>query len=751
MLSRLFTLLILFIAFHAGAQSVTVHVQNGESREALEFAYVNVYNSERVLQSSTLTDEDGNATVMINDFPAKLEVVATGYTSFSLPIKTITNQEIKVSLEKRFAALNEVIVTGVAAPIKAQNALASYKVITAASIKAQGAITLNEVLANQLNTNISNDGILGAGVRMQGMGGDKVKTLIDGIAVNGREGGNVDMGQISLFNVERIEMVQGPMSIIYGSDALGGVINVIEKQNRKPYELQATANYESIGKYNFNIGGAKSWKKHSVNLGGGRNYFQGWKYLDQPVGYNKDSALAQRHMLFKPKEQYVANAGYQYRATSGFKASLATNFLKENVTNKGPIQSYNPLSGVNAMDEYYYTTRSNNRLSLEGKINNKATWQILSGYAYYRRVRNTYITDLTTLTQDLSSAQGVQDTSVFQDITSRGMYQNKYKHFELTAGYDITLQNGISRKITGDNHTINDYAAFALATFPFFKEKLKLQTGLRAAHNTKFQSPLIPAVNILLSLNEKLQLRASYAKGFRAPSLKEMYLSFVDANHALTGNQNLRAETGHHLQLSLSRNLYKKQNNYAQLVLTTFYNHVKNGIMLVPLRPQDSTSIQYSYGNLSQQKNIIANLQLQGQWQNIYYTLGYAYNRTFAQAGYQAFNAQELNANVFYYYKKAKLHFATFYKYTGAQPFLRASIDGSANFDGRQPAYHMLDASVERKLWKNKASIVAGVKNIMDVQRLHASGLSTGGIHSGGGTMNFLPRSIFTTLRLTLD
>jgi len=752
MLFRIIVLLSFFYASSAAAQdSVQVQVVHRENGTAIPFAYISVYNAQKQWQYTLMAGEDGKAAFAVNEYPCKVEVSAIGFTPYRSTLLKAPSGLFKIMLDQTSSSLNEVVVTGVSSPIKAQDALSVYKIINAASIRAQGAISLNEVLANQLNISIANDGVLGAGVRMQGLNGDKVKTLIDGVAVNGREGGNVDMGQISLFNVERIEIVQGPMSIIYGSDALGGVINVIEKQNRKPYEFQATANYETIGKYNFNLGAARSWKKHSLTLGGGRNYFQGWKYLDAPVTFNTNIALAQRHMLFKPKEQYVANAGYQYQAASGFKAGFATNFLREKVTNKGPVSTYDPLNGVAAKDEYYYNTRSQSRLSLSGNIQ-KATWQILNGYAYYRRVRNTYVTDLTTLSKELSSAQGVQDTSVFNDISSRGMYQNKLGKLDLTAGYDMVLQKGKSQKISGSNNTIDDYAVFALATLPFLKnEQLKLQAGIRAAYNSRFETPLIPAANLLYSLNKDLQLRASYAKGFRAPSLKEMYLSFVDQNHKILGNDLLTAEQSDHLQFSVSGNLYRKQNNYARLLVTGFYNNVSNGILLVPTRPKDSTSIEYTYANLSRQKNAIANVQIDGQIGELNYLFGFAYSRTFAQADYDAFNTHEFNSNLFYYWKKGKIGMSVFYKFNSAQPFLSATIDGSASYDGRQPEYHMLDASIERKFWKKRLGITVGVKNILDVQTLNATGLTTGGIHSGSGTLNFLPRSMFTTFRLMLD
>jgi len=109
--------------------------------------------------------------------------------------------------------LDETVVTGVSAPVKMQNALSQYRVITKEAMKAQGAVTVADALTTQLNLNIGNDRALGSNITMQGLGGDKVKILIDGLPVNGRENGNVDLGQLSVNNVARIEIVQ-PISAI---------------------------------------------------------------------------------------------------------------------------------------------------------------------------------------------------------------------------------------------------------------------------------------------------------------------------------------------------------------------------------------------------------------------------------------------------------------------------------------------------------------------------------------------------------
>jgi outer membrane receptor for ferrienterochelin and colicins len=743
---------LLFFSIIVNAQyKLNVHVQNQGNGAPVAFAYVNVYtvSGERIISSSE-TDEQGNAGLTIKSFPVKVQVFFTGYDPETLLLNDSVAQ-ITISLVKRFTSLNEVVVTGVPEPTKPQNALANYKVISAARIQSEGAVTLNEVLANQLNVSVSNDAVLGAGMRMQGLNGDKVKIMRDGVAMNGREGGNIDLGQINLYNVDRIEIVQGPMSIIYGTDALGGVINVIEKENRKSFELQATANFETVGKYNFNIGGAKSWKHHSVSLSAGRNFFQGWKYIDSISSYGTDTIYPKRNLLFKPKEQYVADAGYRYYSGKDFKLAFNSNFLKEKITNKGSLNTFDPFNGVKATDEFYFTTRSMNSLSLEGKLG-KASWKILNGYAYYHRIRNTYNKDMTNLSQTPSTIPGEQDTSTFQDVTSRLIYDTKLGRFTLTTGYDITLQRGVSKKISGSEHAADDYALFGMLTAPFLEnERLKLQVGVRGTYNTRFGVPVMPAANILFTASEKVQLRASYAKGFRAPSLKEMYLDFEDVNHKIFGNEHLKAEEGDHLQLSVSDMLYTNDGNYLQLLATGYYNNVKNGIMLVPTHPEDPRSIEFKYGNLTIQQNAITSFELEGQASSFHYMVGYSFNYTFSQTGYSAFAANELNSSIFYYWKRPKIGISAFYKFTGAQPFLRSSIDGSVNYDGRQPSYHMLDASLERKFWNKKLGVTVGVKNILNVETLTATGLTQSGIHSGNGSINFLPRSLFTTLRVMID
>jgi outer membrane receptor for ferrienterochelin and colicins len=411
--------------------------------------------------------------------------------------------------------------------------------------------------------------------------------------------------------------------------------------------------------------------------------------------------------------------------------------------------------GAYADDEYYRTKRSQTRLLMEGKLGKNGRWQSQNAYSLYYRTKNSYVTDLVTLNQTLNQSQeGVQDTSRFDDINLRANYTNKVWKLHYTVGYDVALQYAHSQKISDNNREMADYAAFGNLSMPFFKEKLTAQIGLRAAYNTRYHSPVIPSFNLLYHAADNVQLRASYARGFRTPSLKELYLEFIDLNHHITGNDNLQAESADHYQASASWQFYKSGSDYAQFILTGYYNDVTNGIALVNQDTANPNSINYTYGNINRVQNAIANFQTELQLRNVNLQLGYGFTHTFAQSGqYDAFDVHDVTANMQYAWVKKKLHFSLFYKLTGSQPALQSNIDGSATYNGRMPAYSMLDASVERKFWNKKLQVIVGVKNILNVQTLNASGAAAVnmGPHGGSSQLDMMPRRLFTTLRLTLD
>lgn len=343
----------------------------------------------------------------------RLLLTCSAFLSLAVTVNAQTDADSSTSVR---ASLKETVVTGVPRPTRLQNALSQYRVITRVENLSQGNVTLADALATRLNISVSGDAATGASnIKMQGLNGSKVKILIDGLPVNGREAGNIDLSQLNLNNIERIETIQGPMSVVYGSDAIGGVINLITRKTAKPWEASAGFNYESIGKYNADFNLSRKWKKHQVLLGGGRNYFQGWGEVDTTPN------VPHRRLQWKPKEQYFGNVTYNYTAKSGFKGQLASDYMNDKITSLGdavvsPYRAY-------AKDEYYRTNRLNNRLILDNKIGKSGRWESRNSYSLYYRTRENVTKDLVSLTEQTGPSQE-QDTSRFDDINLRSNYSS---------------------------------------------------------------------------------------------------------------------------------------------------------------------------------------------------------------------------------------------------------------------------------------------------------------------------------------
>lgn len=742
----------LFSLISQAQTPIRVHILSKDNGLPIEAVYVKVYqgNSQKLL-GATQSNDSGTAIVTVDAFPVTIEAVAVGYEMERVVISNApSNGAVQIKLSKTFSPLNEVVVTGVLNPIKPMDAFSNYKVIRSATMQSMGAATVQDALGYQLNVITSTDGVLGGQIRMQGMSGNKVKVLIDGVPINGRQDGNIDLSQLNTYNLERIEIIQGPMSVMYGTDALGGVINLITKNSKKKFELSGEAYYETVGKYNFNASAVKSFGNHHFTMGGGRNYFDGYGIMASEAS----KPYPHRTSAFKPKEQYLGNFNYSFNQSEKFSLRFASDFVKEKIVNRGPVAYIDPFKAY-AFDDYYRVIRSMNRLTVDGKFKNGGRYQLINGYTLYYRTKNTYNKDLVSLQQTLTNTEGAQDTSTYSDFNFRGMYENQFlKALNYTIGYDVNLQYGKSERIPENANNIGDYAAFLNLSNGFFNEKLKIQAAARVNHNTEYKSPLVPSFNLLYKATPTVSIRASYAKGFRAPSMKELHLDFVDNNHKIFGNTNLKAEVGDHLQGSASWMVFEKGANYGQVLVTGFYNSVYNQIALAARYPgtANSDSAQfYDYTNILRSRNFIANLEFEGQYSNFYYKLGYSYAKTFAQENqYSSFSSSDLTTTLQYYWKRSKLNFSLFNRFNGTRPFLLSNIDGSSSYSGKQPAYNMMDISVSRKCWKQNIQITAGVKNVFDVLGFSSGSVVTGA-HGGDGNVSFVPRSFFTSLRFNFD
>lgn len=651
--------------------------------------------------------------------------------------------------------LSEVIVTGQYRPQSLKNSVYQVKVINRERIEKQAATKLQDILNNELNIRFTQDPATGgSGITMMGLAGQNVKILLDGLPLTGRQGATneIDINQIDINTIERIEIVEGPMSVMYGADALGGVINIITKKaGQAKWSVNARLHQESIGKefslsdegiHNQSAGITWKNKKWEAGANFGYNYFGGWQ---------GDSTG--RELTWHKKDQIIGSGFVQYSAPK-FNIRYRLDGLDEIITNPGNYQPFpDPVTGDRlASDQEYLSQRLMHQLQTGYIFNNKLSWQAQSAYSdYSRQVYSTLLSKNTGrryMNTDPRSQARIDFTG-FTFRTSATYQLNKL--FAFQPGVDVNLDRGEGERLAAGKNSVDDYAFFITSEITP-NRIINLKPGLRFIKNSVYDAPTaLPSLNTKFVLSKKMDLRFSYAQGFRAPSLRELYFNFFDANHQIVGNPDLKAETSHSFNTSLSWKKVAASKVAYSTILSGFYNKVKN---LIDYAQSVSNPQEFIVSNISNSETAGFNLQTLVKYQRWNIGVGASYTGFYndlseSDKSLRTFNwSPEINTTLGYTFSKIGVDANLFYKMTGKRPFY--AVDGQDLVEVEYEAYHMADLTVNKKLFKY-FTVNAGVRNLFDVERI-GSQLNTGGVHSGGSGRSIATgRSFFAGLLFRFD
>lgn len=729
-------LLVLFLTGTTAAFCQQIHIYTADS-QSIEQAMVSYQTIGSAKSHVVFSDPKGmvNFSTLNAHLPLHIQISATGMKILD---DTITTQNAKnYFLKANTTQLKDIVITGQYAPGSIDHSVHVVKVINREKIEQMAAQNLTEALKQSMNIRLSQDNILGSSMSLQGLSGQSVKILIDGVPVIGRQNGNIDLSQINMNNVERIEIVEGPLSVNYGTDAIAGTINIITKKDQEStYNAQANAYYESNGTYNISGKAGYQKNKNTLQLTLGRDYFDGWHQGEKPFTYvHEIKSDSSRFVSWKPKEQIFGGILYSHQIKDlNFRASA--DIFDEDITNRGlPRAPY----GESAMDDRYHTFRNSNTLNLTGKISRRYHANFTLGYNYYRRIKNTFYKDLTTLEQQPTGGQGDQDTTAFQAITFRGnIASTKTKRLNYEVGYDLSYENNKSEQIIGKEQHIGDYALFSTAEYSPISN-LVLKPGLRLAYNTKFDAPLIPSLNLKYDLPlsednndyQKMIFRASYARGFRAPSLKELYFDFVDINHDLHGNQDLKAEYSDNFIFNVVYSTVSSRSAF-KLEWNNFYNKIHN---LIVLAQTSGSAATYTYANIGYTQTFGSNLTAEYSYHNFRASASGGliglYNELHDEAPEtdEFSYSPEVSASISYDWHKTGMSFSFFYKYTGNTPAYALDADDNVRLNTLGD-YQMADVSISKSFWQRRLTLTAGSKNLFNVTNITGSS-DIGSPHGG--------------------
>lgn len=629
--------------------------------------------------------------------------------------------------------LNEVVVTGQYKAQSVKNSVYQVRVITKDQIQKQAASKLQDVLTNQLNIRFSQDlATGGSDINMMGLSGQNVKILIDGVPMTGRQGtsNEININQVEVNSIERIEIIEGPMSVIYGADALAGVINIITKKPKgEKYSVTARLHEETAGKeYGFDrgihnqyLGASATYKNWYASGGIGRNLFNGWK----------DTAVW-RELTWHKKDQIVGNGVLGYR-TNKLNVYYRFDGLDEIITNPANIANG---SSQPATDQDYITDRAMHQVQGSYNFNNNLTANAQTSYTHF--TRQVYST-LYYPNGDVrvSTAPGAHSLSTFNGFNFRGTVLYKInKIIAVQPGVDINLERAEGERIKTGTQKIDDYAFFLTSEITP-TSRINIRPGLRFIKNSVYDAPpVIPSINAKFGIINNLDLRLAYARGFRSPSARELYYDFFDASHSIEGNPDLKAEQSNSFTGSLTWTEINKKSIKLTSTLSGFYNDVDNMISYAAKAGNPAIT---TYINISKYKTRGVSLNNNLQYGNLAASLGFTYVGRYNE--YETSDkslpefkwSPEVNSNISYTFPKLGLDLNLFYKYTGKLPYYQENTVGGVTAVRlvETEDYHWADFTVNKKFCKY-LTLNAGIRNLFDITSVN-SGIDNGGVHTQGG------------------
>lgn len=668
---------------------------------------------------------------------------------------SISAQEAEEDL-KKIENLEEIVVTGQYNPTSIQKSVHNVIVIKREQIDNQAANNLADLLNFNLNLTILPGAQSGkSSISFFGLDSQYFNILVDNIPLvsdNGL-GNNIDLTQINLDDIERIEIVEGAMGVEYGANAVSGVINIITKKSiESDWHIETFIQEETISDeyawfdegrhiqalniaHNFN-------EKWYSRVGFNRNQFAG--FYNNRLGKNHYINDGRRGYEWLPKTQMNSTAFLNY-STEKFKVFYKFEYFNEIINYhdaavRANINTQTQTSNPSATDKIFTTNRFVNNLNMSGRLNSGANYNVSLSYQQQKRDLNQFNYYILTKQRSNETDETYQSSDVF---FSKGTINNLLKNddYNFQLGYEIRFINGFDTQASGDitqvdkEHSQNN-AAFFTSSEWHISNVFSLRPGIRYEHNSMFDSKLLASLSARYLMNHGFELRANIGTSYRTPDFEELYYYFVDSNHDVRGNEDLDPENGYTAFINL-----KKNSMINDMSLTNAFKVSYVDVMdKIDLAIVNTIPLQYQYINIDAYKLwalTSENSIKKGNWTlNLGATLQgisrIANNEVNANNDF--LYAFQFNTSGTYNIRKWNSAFTVLLKYNGRQKNYVASgsdEDGNTLFSkSTTNAFSWMDASFRKSFFNNRIQLTLGGRNLLDVTNVNVSNATTGGTHS---------------------
>jgi outer membrane receptor for ferrienterochelin and colicins len=499
-LKLLFSLLFTLSFQLLQAQTIQGIVQN-EQGEPLEQAHIYIKETGK----TTVANAAGEFSINLKGSSfdnVSLVVTRLGYE----PVKRLaaTGDFVRIILKKAVYNSGTMVITATRTRRDIEDVSIPVTVVSNEEIESSGSTRLSDILLEQTGLNIISDH--GTGLQMQGFDPDYTLIMIDGQPVIGRSAGTLNLDRLSVGDVKQIEIVKGPSSALWGSDALAGVINIITEKGNQPLawdvsgQLGSNTSYD--GSTNVTVRREKISGQLFANMNGSAGYDLNKETIAPTVPEYNSSTFS---------------GGIDYKLSPALSVGLKARYYQEGLSSFRDIEVDNTevrIRNEENQDNYSITPEISLRIGER---------QVFDASAYLSRFNSRSESRFTDI-------GGVYTNGIFEQALNK--YEIKSSTFW---SKDHTTVFGL-----GMNH--EELVSANYANVPAFQsyfvfgqhewnlnEELSFTTGFRFDAHSEYASQWSPKFSGLYKPNEIIHIRASVGGGFKAPEFRQLYLNFTNA------------------------------------------------------------------------------------------------------------------------------------------------------------------------------------------------------------------------------
>lgn len=542
--------------------------------------YANIYLSE--LEKGTYTNENGD--FLLENLPSgnrKIVVSILGYETKSINILIPTKSSLTISLTPTAIEMQAVIVSTPFHKLQSENVM-KVEHQTIANLKANGAVNLADGITNIAGVESVTTGLSIGKPVIRGLSSNRVLVYAQGVRLENQQFGDEHGLGLSDSGIESVEVIKGPASLLYGSDALGGVLYI----NPEKFAQSNTSNADFNGNYFSNTQGFSTNAGYKSSDDHFKFLFRG--SLTEHADY-KTNTYRVTNTRFK-EQDFKAGIGYQ---KEDFKTEFRYNVnhsklgipeeIGEQSTSKTPLLPFQDITN------HVFSSKSS-------VFFNNSRLDINLGYIYndrkeFEEHHHEEEGEEEEHEEELEDENEILEAALHMKLKTAN-YDVKYNLPKLGKFETIVGIQGMNQVNTNygeeqliPNATTNDFGVLATSHIHF--EKADVQLGARFDNRTidvatglqKNFNSFNGALGLKTDIAKKVTARINLATGFRAPNLSELTSdgSHEGTNRYEIGNENLESEQNFQTDIAL-----EFKNEHVEFFVNGFYNTINNYIYLSP-------------------------------------------------------------------------------------------------------------------------------------------------------------------------